>query len=65
MEKYNIVSLLILVIGHHIFLFIGWFVQECNLEEVSDEEPPSKSSKDKKANGPDSGKTAQSCVQNN
>ncbi|KAL6955656.1 dynamin GTPase [Sarracenia purpurea var. burkii] len=30
---------------------------ECNIEEVSDEEdPPSKSSKDKKANGPDSRK---------
>lgn len=34
-------------------------VQECNIEEVPDEEePPSKSSKDKKANGPDSGKVA-------
>lgn len=34
----------------HLFIF-----QECNIEEVSDEEePPSKSSKDKKANGPDS-----------
>ncbi|GFY89274.1 dynamin-like protein 6 [Actinidia rufa] len=34
-------------------------LEECNIEEVSDEEepPPSKSSKDKKANGPDSGKT--------
>lgn len=35
-------------------------MQECNIEEVSDEEeppaPPAKSSKDKKANGPDSGK---------
>ena len=32
-------------------------VQECNIEEASDEEePPAKSSKDKKANGPDSGK---------
>ncbi|KAH7519749.1 hypothetical protein FEM48_Zijuj08G0070200 [Ziziphus jujuba var. spinosa] len=32
-------------------------LEECNIEEVSDEEdPPSKSSKDKKANGPDSGK---------
>ena len=35
-------------------------VQECNIEEGSDEEeppaPPAKSSKDKKANGPDSGK---------
>ncbi|PIN11421.1 Dynamin GTPase [Handroanthus impetiginosus] len=32
-------------------------LEECNLEEVSeDEEPPSKSSKDKKANGPDGGK---------
>lgn len=31
------------------------FAQECNIEEASDEEePPSKSSKDKKANGPDS-----------
>ncbi|RVW74951.1 Dynamin-2B [Vitis vinifera] len=31
--------------------------EECNVEEVSDEEePPRKSSKDKKANGPDSGK---------
>uniref|UniRef100_A0A2N9ENQ6 dynamin GTPase n=2 Tax=Fagus sylvatica TaxID=28930 RepID=A0A2N9ENQ6_FAGSY len=30
---------------------------ECNIEEASDEEePPAKSSKDKKANGPDSGK---------
>ncbi|KAG4981615.1 hypothetical protein JHK84_035190 [Glycine max] len=30
---------------------------ECNIEEVADEEdPPSKSSKDKKSNGPDSGK---------
>lgn len=32
-------------------------MQECNIEEVPDEEdPPSKSSKDKKSNGPDSGK---------
>ncbi|XXG66081.1 hypothetical protein AAC387_Pa05g3630 [Persea americana] len=32
-------------------------LEECNIEEVSDEdEPPVKSSKDKKANGPDSGK---------
>ncbi|KAJ9676339.1 hypothetical protein PVL29_025050 [Vitis rotundifolia] len=32
-------------------------LEECNVEEVSDEEePPRKSSKDKKANGPDSGK---------
>ncbi|KAM3729337.1 hypothetical protein ACB098_12G003800 [Castanea mollissima] len=35
-------------------------LEECNIEEVSDEEeppaPPAKSSKDKKANGPDSGK---------
>ncbi|KAL5982575.1 Dynamin-2A [Asimina triloba] len=29
---------------------------ECNLEEVEEEEPPPKSSKDKKANGPDTGK---------
>ncbi|KAL3634700.1 Dynamin-2A [Castilleja foliolosa] len=28
-------------------------LEECNLEEVSEEEAPSKSSKDKKANGPD------------
>jgi dynamin GTPase len=29
-------------------------LQECNIEEVPDEEePPSKSSKDKKVNGPD------------
>lgn len=36
----------------------GWNYQECNLEEVAEEEeaPPSKSSKDKKANGPDAGK---------
>ncbi|MQM07802.1 hypothetical protein Taro_040647, partial [Colocasia esculenta] len=35
-------------------------LEECNIEEVSDEEePPSKSSKDsKKANGPDSGKSS-------
>ncbi|TKY68228.1 Dynamin-2B protein [Spatholobus suberectus] len=33
-------------------------LEECNVEEVADEEdpPPSKSSKDKKSNGPDSGK---------
>ncbi|KAH1223048.1 Dynamin-2B [Glycine max] len=32
-------------------------LEECNIEEVADEEdPPSKSSKDKKSNGPDSGK---------
>lgn len=32
-------------------------MQECNVEEASDEEEASsKSSKDKKANGPDSGK---------
>ncbi|KAH6835995.1 dynamin-like 3 [Perilla frutescens var. hirtella] len=33
-------------------------LEECNLEEVSEEEeaPPTKSSKDKKANGPDAGK---------
>ncbi|GFP81258.1 dynamin-2b [Phtheirospermum japonicum] len=30
--------------------------EECNLEEVSEEEAPSKSSKDKKANGPDAEK---------
>ncbi|OVA11619.1 Dynamin central domain [Macleaya cordata] len=34
-------------------------LEECNIEEISDEEePPSKSSKDKKANGPDSGKAS-------
>ncbi|GAB4849158.1 Dynamin-2A [Ancistrocladus abbreviatus] len=34
-------------------------LEECNIEEISDdEEPSSKSSKDKKANGPDSGKTS-------
>lgn len=34
-------------------------LQDCNIEEASDEEdPPVKSSKDKKANGPDSGKAA-------
>lgn len=34
------------------------YLQDCNIEEATDEEepPPSKSSKDKKANGPDSGK---------
>ncbi|KAL8459733.1 hypothetical protein ACS0TY_037008 [Phlomoides rotata] len=33
-------------------------LEECNLEELTeDEEAPSKSSKDKKANGPDAGKT--------
>ncbi|CAK9134207.1 unnamed protein product [Ilex paraguariensis] len=33
-------------------------LEECNIDEVSDEEePPSKSSKDKKANGPDTAKT--------
>ncbi|XP_052204785.1 dynamin-2A-like [Diospyros lotus] len=32
-------------------------LEECNIEEVSDEEPSTKNSKDKKANGPDSGKT--------
>lgn len=39
----------------NIFVFYGWYYQECNLEEVSEEEeaPPTKSSKDKKANGPD------------
>ncbi|XP_057450685.1 dynamin-2B-like [Lotus japonicus] len=32
-------------------------LEECNIEEVSDEgDPPPKSSKDKKSNGPDSGK---------
>ncbi|XP_014493850.1 dynamin-2B isoform X1 [Vigna radiata var. radiata] len=32
-------------------------LEECNIEEVGDEDdPPSKSSKDKKSNGPDSGK---------
>lgn len=37
-------------------IFVNFF-QECNIEEVSDEdEAPPKSSKDKKANGPDSGK---------
>ncbi|KAK9110899.1 hypothetical protein Scep_018418 [Stephania cephalantha] len=29
-------------------------LEECNIEEVDEEEPPPKSSKDKKANGPDS-----------
>ncbi|XP_044475039.1 dynamin-2A-like [Mangifera indica] len=34
-------------------------LEECNIEEVPDEEePPSKSSNDKKANGPDPGKAA-------
>ncbi|XP_059648293.1 dynamin-2A-like [Cornus florida] len=34
-------------------------LEECNIEETSDEEePPSKSSKDKKSNGPDAGKTS-------
>ncbi|KAF7836380.1 dynamin-2B-like [Senna tora] len=34
-------------------------LEECNIEEVSDEEdPPPKSSKDKKSNGPDSGKAS-------
>lgn len=34
------------------------YLQDCNIEEATDEEesPPPKSSKDKKANGPDSGK---------
>lgn len=36
--------------------FNSYNIQECNLEEVEEEEPPAKSSKDKKANGPDSGK---------
>ncbi|KAK7283824.1 hypothetical protein RIF29_13571 [Crotalaria pallida] len=31
-------------------------LEECNIEEVTEEDPPSKSSKDKKSNGPDSGK---------
>ncbi|KAF1899438.1 hypothetical protein Lal_00019566 [Lupinus albus] len=31
-------------------------LEECNIEEVPEEDPPAKSSKDKKANGPDSGK---------
>ncbi|KAF6142203.1 hypothetical protein GIB67_037121 [Kingdonia uniflora] len=31
-------------------------MEECTLEELSDEEPPVKNSKDKKANGPDSSK---------
>lgn len=36
--------------------FHSFVLQECNIEEVSDEEEaPRKSSKDKKANGPDSG----------
>ncbi|KAK7281365.1 hypothetical protein RIF29_09297 [Crotalaria pallida] len=30
--------------------------EECNIEEVTEEDPPSKSSKDKKSNGPYSGK---------
>ncbi|GAB4846816.1 Dynamin-2A [Ancistrocladus abbreviatus] len=34
-------------------------LEECNIEEISDdEEPPPKSSKDKKSNGADSGKTS-------
>ncbi|KAJ4713878.1 Dynamin-like [Melia azedarach] len=34
-------------------------LEECNVEEIPDEEePPAKSSKDKKANGPDSGKAS-------
>ncbi|KAI6701768.1 hypothetical protein NL676_016092 [Syzygium grande] len=33
-----------------------WIALECNIEEISDEdEPPQKSSKDKKANGPEKG----------
>ncbi|KAF7824914.1 dynamin-2B-like [Senna tora] len=31
-------------------------LEECNIEEISEEDPPSKSSKDKKSNGPDPGK---------
>ncbi|OIW07952.1 hypothetical protein TanjilG_20053 [Lupinus angustifolius] len=31
-------------------------LEECNIEEVPEENPPSKSSKDKKSSGPDSGK---------
>lgn len=31
-------------------------LQECNLEDASEEDEPSKSSKDKKATGPDGGK---------
>ncbi|KAJ6828989.1 dynamin-2A-like [Iris pallida] len=32
-------------------------LEECNIEEVSDEEPPKSSKSSKKANGPDAGKT--------
>lgn len=40
-------------------VLITIIVQECNIEEVSDEEdPPSKSLKDKKSNGPDAGKAS-------
>lgn len=40
-------------------MYVHLPVQECNVEEIPDEEePPAKSSKDKKANGPDSGKAS-------
>lgn len=40
-----------------VLMLFGWTNQECNIEEVSDEEETSsKSSKDKKANGPSSDK---------
>lgn len=36
-------------------MYVHLLAQECNIEEIPDEEePPAKSSKDKKANGPDS-----------
>lgn len=38
-------------------IYVHLLAQECNIEEIpEEEEPPAKSSKDKKANGPDSGK---------
>ena len=43
-------------INHQSYYFL---LQECNIEEaIDEEEPPSKSLKDKKANSPDSGKAA-------
>lgn len=54
-SEIHLVYFILLVMVTHLIIIT---MQECNIEEIPDEEdaPPPKSSKDKKANGPDAGK---------
>lgn len=54
-SEIHLVYFILLAMVTHLIIIT---MQECNIEEVPDEEdaPPPKSSKDKKANGPDAGK---------